>query len=91
MKQITVGIREFKGHLSRYLREVRTGATLVLTDRGEPIGWLVPVTSSVEDKLRNLVAGRQLLWSGHKLAASSPRAEPLGATMVSDLVVQGRE
>lgn len=30
-----VGIRQFKAELSRYLREVRRGASVFVTDRGE--------------------------------------------------------
>lgn len=34
---VTVGIREFKSKLSEYLRLVRAGETVVVTDRGEPV------------------------------------------------------
>ena len=38
----TVGIRELKNRLSEYLREVRRGEHLLITDRGEVIGELLP-------------------------------------------------
>jgi prevent-host-death family protein len=38
MRQITVGIREIKGQFSRYLRQVKAGATVVITERGTPVG-----------------------------------------------------
>lgn len=40
----SVGSRELKTRLGRYLREVRGGATLVVTDRGRPIAELRPYT-----------------------------------------------
>lgn len=38
-----VGTAELKNHLSHYLRQVRKGAEIVVTDRNEPIARLVPV------------------------------------------------
>ncbi len=40
----TVGARELKNRLGSYLRQVRNGATLVVTDRGRPVAELRPVT-----------------------------------------------
>lgn len=39
----TVGVRELKTRLGGYLRQVREGRTLVITDRGEPVAELKPV------------------------------------------------
>jgi prevent-host-death family protein len=46
-----VGSRELKTRLGTYLRRVRRGATLVVTDRGEPVAELRPVAdgASPED------------------------------------------
>lgn len=38
-----VGARELKIRLGTYLRRVRQGRTLVVTDRGEPVAELRPV------------------------------------------------
>lgn len=48
MAQTTVGIRELKARLSSYLRQVKGGAIVVITDRGKPIGRIVPTSLSVE-------------------------------------------
>ncbi|HTT32852.1 MAG TPA: type II toxin-antitoxin system prevent-host-death family antitoxin [Methylomirabilota bacterium] len=37
-----VGSREFKNRLGRYLRAVRRGETLVITDRGTPVAKVTP-------------------------------------------------
>ena len=42
MKQTMAGIRELKNHLSAYLRRVKAGETITITDRGTPIGQIVP-------------------------------------------------
>jgi prevent-host-death family protein len=50
----TVGSRELKTRLGRYLRIVRRGEALVVTDRGEPVARLVPL----EEARGATVAGR---------------------------------
>jgi prevent-host-death family protein len=37
-----VGSREFKNRLGRYLRAVRNGQTLLVTDRGQPVAKVSP-------------------------------------------------
>lgn len=32
-----VGIAEFKAHLSQYVRRARSGETITITDRGQPV------------------------------------------------------
>jgi prevent-host-death family protein len=57
MAAITVGVREAKGNLSRLLKQVREGVQVVITDRGEPVGRIVPVEKenlSLADRLKDL-------------------------------------
>lgn len=52
-----VGIREAKAHLSKYLRSVRQGNEIILTDRNRPVGKIVPIPDgelSLADRLRRL-------------------------------------
>lgn len=37
-----VGIRELKNHLSEYIREVRSGESVLVTDRGEVVAEIGP-------------------------------------------------
>ena len=39
----TVGIRELRDGLSRYLAAVRSGRTVTVTDHGRPVARIVPV------------------------------------------------
>lgn len=39
---ITVGIRELKNRLSEHLRRVRSGDTVLITDRGEVVAEISP-------------------------------------------------
>lgn len=43
MKPLSVGVRDAKVQLSRLLKLVQKGREIVLTDRGRPVGRLVPV------------------------------------------------
>jgi prevent-host-death family protein len=38
----TVGLRELKNRLSEYVREVRSGDSVLVTDRGEVVAELIP-------------------------------------------------
>ena len=38
----TVGLRELKNRLAAYIREVRAGEGVLVTDRGEVVAELVP-------------------------------------------------
>jgi prevent-host-death family protein len=50
-----VGVRELRQNLSVYLRRVRRGESLEVTERGEPVAVLQP-TPSAGDPLAALVA-----------------------------------
>jgi antitoxin (DNA-binding transcriptional repressor) of toxin-antitoxin stability system len=45
----TVGVRELKNRLSEYLRLVRSGESVLVTDRGEVVAELSPPGQSVAD------------------------------------------
>jgi prevent-host-death family protein len=50
----SMGVRELRQNLSQALRRVRSGETIEVTDRGEPVARIVPVTYPT--KLEQLVA-----------------------------------
>ena len=45
----TVGIRELKNRLSQYIREVRSGESVLVTDRGEVVAELTPPGQGTAD------------------------------------------
>ena len=46
----SVGLRELKNRLSEYVREVRSGESVLVTDRGEVVAELVPPRHGSEDR-----------------------------------------
>jgi prevent-host-death family protein len=43
MKSSIVGIREAKIHLSKLLKLVKAGGEVILTERGQPVGKILPI------------------------------------------------
>ena len=75
----TVGVRELKSGLSRYLKRVRSGARVTVTERGRAIAMIGPVDlpPDVEWAHALVVSGRAR-WSGVRADGLrySPRFRP---------------
>jgi prevent-host-death family protein len=61
----TVGSRELKNRLGRYLGMVGKGETIIVTDRGKPVARIVPPTPPSEDAAGLEEILRQLEAEGH--------------------------
>lgn len=81
----TVGLRELKNKLSEYVREIRSGETVLVTDRGEVVAELTPPGALGADRgaPAGLVAlarkGHATLAACHE-APSYPALAPLFET-----------
>lgn len=91
MSEMSVGIRELKSRLSEYLRHVKAGQTLLITERGRPVGRLVPADQPLEARLRAMAQAGLILWSGQKLEPMPPVVRVRGERTVADLLVGDRE
>lgn len=67
-----VGIREVKNGLSRYLRRVKTGETITITERGVPVARLVPVENRLPAGAEELLQNGDASWRGGKPGSGSP-------------------
>jgi prevent-host-death family protein len=90
MAQNHVSIRELKSRLSHYLRLTRKGESVVITDRGVPIGQIIPMGQSLEQRLAGLQEAGLLQWSGKNLRPRKPVAKVKGGKTVSQLLVEDR-
>ena len=87
----TVGIRELKANLSRYLKRVQSGTRLVVTERGQAIATIQPVdTRSDVDWAHALVAAGRAQWSGGKPQGATPPVPIRTGNSVSDAVIEDR-
>lgn len=87
----TVGIRDLKAQLSQYMRQVKAGTTITITEWGKPVGRIIPVEETLEEKMETLISTGFAAWSGERLTAVMPIAEAKGDKTVSDLVIEDRE
>lgn len=95
MSVTTVGIRELKTHLSQYIKRVKSGEMIVITEHGKPVGRIVPhVEYSLEEKLLALRDSGFLIWEGEGLPAKLEPYEPAEKLrddiLLSDLVLEDR-
>lgn len=84
----SVGIRDLKNNLSRYLDQVQGGSEVIVTDRGRPIARLSPLAHP-GDRLATLIASgavRPPLRATRRRAARRITAK----APVSDLVAEQR-
>ena len=87
----SVGIRELKAHLSRHLRRVRSGARLVVTERGRSIATISPIEAPADIAwAHRLVAEGRAHWGGGKPVGSPRPARVTEGRTVSDAVLEDR-
>lgn len=89
----TVGVRELKNRLTRYLRETKRGGEIVVTERGNPIAVIQSLrkarpASSLEARLAGLAArgvvslpSRKARKGGRLIAL---KGAPLSRTVLED-------
>lgn len=90
MAEMRVGTRELKSKLSEYLRRVKAGETITVTEHGKTIGQIIPVKPTIEERLQAMVAAGQAEWNEQKLKPYRPKATNQGERQLSDLVVEDR-
>ncbi len=90
-----VSIRELKTHLGKYVRRLRDGEQLTLTDRGKPLAVISPVAESeeqrIERKLIELEARGVIRRGVGKLKGLNPRIELRGeGPTISEMIIEDR-
>jgi len=91
MKERRIGIRELKARLSQCVREVKMGATIVVTERGRRVARMVREGDSLAERLETLRNAGSMQWSGRRLSSTKPVARLRGRRSVADIVVENRE
>ena len=85
----TVGIRELKSQLSRYLKRARAGERLVVTERGQPVAVISPPAASTADhRIEAMLRVGVARWSGGKPQGSrrppKVKGKPVAAAVIED-------
>ncbi len=85
----TVGIKDLKANLSKYIRRAAAGKEVTITDRGVPVAVIAPLSPDVRALLRMREKGL-VRWSGGK-----PDFKPIkvsgGDPDVSGAVIEERD
>lgn len=83
-----VGIRELKNGLSRYLKRVQDGESVVVTEHGRAVARIVPI--GLPERLGAMIADGRMTWSGGRFRAPSKVPRPSPGAPVSDYVGEDR-
>jgi prevent-host-death family protein len=94
MAMITVGVRELKNRLSRYLHEAKKGKKIVVTERGVPIAVIQPFRAAkraagLEARLAVLAARGVVTLPNRRRRRRIPRVAVTGLS-VSRTVLENR-
>ena len=84
------GVRELKNRLSQYLREVKRGRSITITERGEVIAILIPANHNPDLTVMRELAQRGVgSWKGGKPRGASRPVAIRGKTL-SEIILEDR-
>lgn len=92
---IAVGTAELKNSLSYYLRQVREGVEVIVTDRGVPVAKLSPLTDepemSLAERLGTMVRERRATYEPRAPITASHSKVSLGDDLASRALIADRD
>ena len=87
---VQAGLREFKNRFGYYVRKVREGETVEVTDRGRSLGHFVPSgEAALRKKLEPLIKKGLVSWGGGK-PKGLDRPVRVGGKPLSEIIVEDR-
>jgi prevent-host-death family protein len=92
---VKVGSREFKNRMGRYMRAVRQGKTLIVTDRGKAVAKISPPdpepeTAPTLDEVLDSLVGHGLLHRGRKPLTKFKAVRASGKP-ASEMIIEDRQ
>ena len=87
---MNVAVRELKTHLSAYLRQVKDGGQVIVTDHGEPCAVIQPFPPvGAEAQARLLASNPNITWSGKRFVPPAKGVQ-IGGAPLSETVLEDR-
>jgi prevent-host-death family protein len=87
-----VGLRELRTRFGYYMRKVRQGETVEVTDRGASVGCLVPSREAeLRKKLEPPIKSGQVSWGGRPKPLGLAPPIRVGGKPASEIIVEDRE
>jgi prevent-host-death family protein len=89
----SVGLREINQHLSRYVKAVKAGEEVMITERGKPVAIIKPVapTTDLEAKIRRLEAEGLLIPPRLEGSPQSHPVVPLSGQGLAQTISEMRD
>ena len=90
---MTVGVRELKANLSKFLKRVQAGATVTVTDRGRTIATIRPVTEAPSQAWAHQMVREGLAtWNGGKPVGLAKPVKLRGRGKTpSEMIIEDRQ
>ena len=85
----TVAVRDLKNKLSEYLRKVKAGERVVITERGKAVAVISTAGRPVHEGIEAMVRERAARWGGGK-PRGARRPPKIKGPSVADAVIEGR-
>ncbi|MBY0355999.1 MAG: type II toxin-antitoxin system prevent-host-death family antitoxin [Rickettsiales bacterium] len=86
----TVGIRELKANLSKYVAMAKEGERIVITEHGQEVVQLSPLATTDYAKLFEMMRDGIIQWDGGKPKGLNPGV-PIKGKPISETVLEDRE
>ena len=86
-----VGVRELRENLSRYLKRIKSGESIIVTERKNEVAIILPYEKedNENEKVLQLIQRGIVYWSGGKPKGLPSRISSKGKN-VSDAVIEDR-
>jgi len=85
-----VGVKELKDHLSGYIKKVKSGETLIVTERGRPVAYMTRIgQEDIMDEVLPLIKEGVVEWKGGK-PKGNPKAPAIKGKPTSEIVLEDR-
>ena len=94
MQSASVGIRDAKMHLSKYIKMVQKGTEVIITDRGRPVGKIVPIRNedlNLEERVKVLEDQGLIEKQSTKRMRKIPSPIPVSDNVAQQFLQEDRE
>ncbi len=85
---VTVGIRDLRNNLSRYVERAKKGEVIAVTDHGTEVALLVPRGPSGARGLWSLVAAGHAEWSGQPAGLPDLSIPNRGGDVAAEVIAE---
>ncbi len=91
----SVGIRELKTHLSKYLRNVKNGGEVIISERGRVVARIIPANKRSKPPLETILLklseeGKIILPTVYKKPSPPLSRKKIEGSPFSDAITEGR-